>query len=214
MPQQPGVPPITAASQPSAAAKIRLYRTMFRGMDELRTEIKKEHVGAIRWKKRFVTLGIFAVIMAGGIVAAISSSSTTHYGITGETYTYDTSIFTLTSQGHSVAGSTVAAAGTTNSLIGAVESAPSSAGAANTALTVGHWVYQVKIDEAGINTFASITGYYKVELFLDGTSQGAVYVKNAVLDILTVEGVTVKWTLGANLPTTGAYVVKVTQMAA
>ena len=212
MESKPGTPPTTSA--PSAAAKIRLYRTMFRGMDDLRTEIKKEHVGAIRWKRRFVTLGIAAFLMAGGIVAAISSTSNTHYGITGETYTYDTSIFTLTSQGHSVAGSTAAAAGTTNSLIGAVESAASSAGVANTALTAGHWVYQAKIDEAGIATFTSVTGYYKVELFLDGTSQGAVYVKNTVQDVLNAEGVTIKWDLGTDLPTTGAYVIKVTQMAA
>lgn len=212
--QQPGVPPTTKTTQPSAAAKIRLYRTMFRGMDELRTEIKKEHVGAIRWKKRFVTLGIFAAIMAAGIVAAISSTSTTHYGITGETYTYDTSVFTLTSQGHSIASATQAAAGT-NSLVNAAEISASAGGSARTALTLGNWVYQVKIEEAGIASFTSATGYYKLELFLDGVSKGDVYIKNnLVSDPLTVEGAIVKWDLGSNLPTTGAYVVKVTQMAA
>lgn len=219
MVMEPGIPPATAKPAQtravgSAVPKIRLYRTMYGAMDELRSDIRKEHVGAIRWKKRFVSLGLVSLLLAAGVVAAITATTTTHYGISGETYTYDTSIFTLTSQGHSVASSTVAAAGTTASLIGAVESSGSSGGTANTALTAGYWVYQVKIDEAGINTLSSITAYYKVELFLDGTSQGAVYVKNTVLDILTVEGVTIKWNLGASLPTTGAYVVKVTQMAA
>jgi hypothetical protein len=204
----------TQAAPSAASSKIRLYRTMYGAMDELRTEIKKEHQGAVRWKKRFTVLGFAAVIVLSGVVAAISATQNTHYGISGETYTYDTSIFTLTSQGHSVAGAGAAAVGTTNSLIGAIESAPASAGVANTALTAGHWVYQAKIDEASINSFTSLTAYYKVELFLDGNSQGAVYVKNTVLDVLNAEGVTIKWSLGASLPATGAYVIKVNQMAA
>ena len=198
---------------PTLSSKIQLYKAMYGAMDELRTEIRKEHVGAIRWKKRFVALGLIAVVLLSGVVAAIASVQNSFYGVQGETYTYDTSIFALSSQGHSVAGSAVAAAGTTNSLVGAVESAPSSAGAANTALTAGNWIYQAKIDEAAINSFASITGYYKVELFIDGTSQGALYVKNAVLDPLTVEGVTLKWDIGSDLATSGGYVIKVTRMA-
>jgi hypothetical protein len=213
---QPGVPPTTPA--PSAASKIRLYRTMYGAMDELRTEIKKEHVGAIRWKKRFVGVGLVAVLMVGGIVAAITSTQTSYSGVSGESFSYDTTLFTIVSQGHTVASSTQAAAGQTNALASAIEMTASSGGAARTALTAGHWVYQAQINEAGINTISVLaaTTYYKVELFQDGTSLGAVYIKNVdALDLTsaaTIEGVTVKWSVGASLPTSASYVVKISQL--
>ena len=218
MPIPPHVPPTTTT--PSAASKIRLYRTMFRGMEELRTEIKKEHGGVIRWKKRTVAFAVLALLMGGGVVAAITSTQTSYSGVSGEAFSYDTTLFTIVSQGHTVASTTQAAVGTTSGVGTAIEMTPSSGGAARTALTAGHWVYQAQINEAAINTISPVsqTQFFKAELFQDGTSLGAVYVKNVdLLDLTsttTIEGVTVKWSVGATLPASASYVVKITQVSA
>jgi len=218
MATQPSVPDNT--STPSAAPKIRMYRAMYGAMDELRTEIKKEHVGAIRWKKRFVGLGLIAVLMMGGIVAAITATNNSYAGVSGETYSYDTTLFAIVSQGHNVASSTQAAAGAGPDIAGSVEMSASAGGAVRTALTAGHWVYQAQITEASVNAIPNSgqTRFFKAELLQDGTSLGTVYFKNVdLLDLTsatTVEGVTAKWAIGASLPTSASYVVKITQVSA
>jgi hypothetical protein len=199
----------------SAVERIRTYRTIFKALEGLEAKVNEKKVQSRRWKSSALAMGAIAFVAASGMVVAITATGNTFYGLAGETNTYDTSVFVLTLGTQSLLGGASAAVGTTNSYAASVEVLIANAGVANTALVVGHWSYSATIAEVGINTFAqSATAYYKVELFIDGVSQGALYLKNAVGDTLNVEGVACKWDIGTNLPTTGAYVIKVSQMAA
>lgn len=195
------------------AQRVRFYRDLFHSIDDLKGSVRTLHTKESRWKHRFWAMAAVAILVMAGGVFAVTSTTTTFYGTSGEVIAYDATVFTLTSNGHSVVASTTSAAGTTNSLAGAVAMAVSNAATANTALTSGNWLYQVTLTEAGIASFTSITAYYKAELFQDGTSKGAVYVKNTAGTALTIEGIVIKWDIGNSVGSASAYVVRISQMA-
>lgn len=205
---------MTATTPLPGAQKVRFYRDLFHSIDELKGSVATLHTKESRWKHRFWAMAIASVLVLTGGVFAITSTTTTFYGASGEVIAYDSTVFSLTSNGHSVVASTTAAAGTTNSLAGAQAMAVSNAGTANTALTAGNWLYQATLTEAGVASFTSVTGYYKAELFQDGTSKGALYVKNTAGTALTTEGIVLKWDIGNNIGAASAYMVRISQVAA
>lgn len=115
------------------------------------------------------------------------------------------SSLTYTLRGVDVVVLTTAAAGNTQGT--AIEMAVV-LGAANGALTAGDWKYVVEVKESAVASVAS--GTFKVELFKDGASQGALYMKQATSDGATAEGVTFSWDIGPSLGSASGYKVEVT----
>ncbi|HLE98214.1 MAG TPA: hypothetical protein VI997_12650 [Candidatus Thermoplasmatota archaeon] len=149
----------------------------------------------VRSRPILVTLSVAGVFAAAGFGAAVTISETTYSAIFGDVADIGTG-FTITSAQIGVIKATTAADGTTSG--SANEMVTSAAGDGNTALTKAHWFYKVVVEESAV---ASVTsGTYKLELFSDDTSQGSLYVKQDTSDASNVEGVTLKWDVGADLP--------------
>lgn len=157
-----------------------------------------------KWKL-VAYIGVPALLVFSGAgFAAISSITTNFSGIHGNNFVYDESTFTVTSQGMDLKDSALAGAGTSS---GSPIEMASPNGAANTALSAGDWFYEVTVVEAAVDSLSS--GAYKVELFVDGTSKGALYMEQGTADATASEGVAFQWSLGSSLEGTAAYVVKI-----
>lgn len=193
------------------AERVRAFHDLFQSMEELRKDVRSLKVKNVKWRHRFYA-AFAAVLVVSGIVVAVTSTSTSFKNISGEVFTYDASLFTVTSSGHQLTALTAAAVGTTDSLAGAAEMVAANAGAANTALTAGNWQYRVTVAEQAAGSVPAVTSYFKVELFVDGVSQGSVYMKDAVNDV-SAAGILIKFDIGSDLPANGAYVLKITQRA-
>jgi hypothetical protein len=168
-------------------------------MDRIEGTLEAEHAGRVRWKRAFWAVAV-ALLLVAGVAVAIAATQHSFQGVQGDVYAYDTSKFALTSDGMDVPALPAVASGTTSGT--AVEMGVANA---NTAISVGHWFYQVTVAEAALTSGATI---YKAELFLDGVSKGALYFVDLV--DLPAESVVLKWSLGADMPSNGAYVVKIT----
>lgn len=173
-------------------------------LDRLERDLVRIDHARRRWRTFFAISTVAFLVTAAVAWATISSVVNTYYGASGQVDNYDTTKFVIVIAGELV--NALATAATGNTSAGAIEMTLA-LGAANTALAVGDWYYQATVKEVGIATVTS--GTYKVELFQDGTSLGALYMKQATSDPLNVEGVTFKWSLGAALPTGSAFTLKV-----
>lgn len=193
------------AASPRQDVSITNPQELARRLHVLENSLVRVDTGRRRWKVAAAVALVTALIAAGAAWAAISSVTIDYQAGYGEVNNWDTSKFTVTTGGQLVNALTTAAAGTTS---GAAIEMALVLGAANTALAIGDWVYIATVKEFGVATVTS--GTYKVELFQDGTSLGALYMKQATSDALNLEGVTFKWTLGSALPTNAAYTLKVT----
>jgi hypothetical protein len=194
-----------------STSRVGFYRNLFGSINRLEESLTATQKAKVKWKHRFVAASI-AAILVSGIAVAITSTNTSYTGFMGETYTFDASVLSLSSNGVGLQVVTSSAAGTSSGSF--VEMIATPYGAATTGVTGGHWFYSVTVTEAAIASVGDgIT--YKVELFQDGTSKGALYMgQNAVAGALplVVEGVVFKWSLGSTLPSNAAFVVKVTQV--
>jgi len=79
----------------------------------------------------------------------------------------------------------------------------------NTILQKSNFQYVTKITESEPNALK--TGTYRVELFEDGKSKGALYIKQPIDKLEIIEGFTAAWDLGIDLPANAVYAVKVTK---
>lgn len=157
-----------------------------------------------KWRNRFLGSMIALVAVSALAVAAITTATTNFSAAKADVYNHDESLFTIVSQGMDVTASAAAAAG--NAQGSAIEMAPTY-GAASSALSAGDWFYTIDVKEAANASVAA--GTFKVELFQDGTSKGALYIIQGTADATSVEGVSLKWSLGASLTANAAYVIKV-----
>lgn len=150
-----------------------------------------------------VLLLVLAAAVAGA--ATVSTTQTSLASIFGEVSTVSTDLTTSTN-GIGVVSTSLTAVGDTSA--GAVEMV-AALGTAQTNGTIGNWQYSVDVQESAVDAVAS--GTFQVELFIDGTSQGALYMTQGTADDLSTEGVTFTWDIGSDLTTGGqSYVVKVT----
>ncbi len=187
-------------SKPSGAARVRFYRDLLGSIEGLKRSLQTEQKKEVRWKRAFWAAIVAALVASGLAVGAITSTSTSYEGASGEAISYSDDL-TVSSNGHHLQDSTVAAA-TTAELTALLYPT------ARTGITVGHWYYQVTVEESAIAQISS--GPLTAELFQDGTSLGTLTITQTVADPLLVEGVVLQWSLGTGtLPTSAAYVVKI-----
>lgn len=159
------------------------------------------------WKKAFWCTFVACLVTAGTAVAAVSTTTNSFAGIFGEVNKYDENSFVTSNTGTDVAPVALTITGGNSG--GAIEMG-AVVGAANTAISSGNWYYTATVKELAAGTLS--TGTFKVELFVDGVSKGALYMTQATADAAAIEGVTFKWDLGAALSSQSAYVTKITQV--
>lgn len=159
------------------------------------------------WKTALVASIALLTVASVATIAAITANQTAYQGISGDVYSYDDTTFDLIAGGHLLNALPASASGDTSGTAVEMALIP---GSANTALSIGDWTYLMTVQELGIATVPS--GTYEAELFVDGTSQGSLFFKQDTPDALSIEGATLTWSLGASLPTNGAYVVKITSV--
>lgn len=153
-----------------------------------------------------VALFFGALVVTSAATVSVTVSQRSLSLILGEAISLGSSL-TYALKGVDVVALAASAAGDTSG--GAVEMAPV-LGAANTALTLGNWKYVVEVKEASAGSVGS--GTFKVELFQNGASKGALYMKQATADAATVEGVTFSWDIGNDLGSNTGYKVEVTSV--
>ena len=78
----------------------------------------------------------------------------------------------------------------------------------NTALINSDLQYVVQIVESEPDAFQA--GTYRVELFEDGVSKGALYIKQTIVEPKVIEGITATWDIGSDIPSNAIYTVKIT----
>lgn len=79
----------------------------------------------------------------------------------------------------------------------------------NTILRESNWKYVAQILESEADALSA--GTYKAELFENDRSKGVLFLKQAVVDDETIEGVVAVWDIGNDLPLNAVYTVKVTK---
>lgn len=151
---------------------------------------------------------ILAMVAVAGFGTAIAVNQTSYSGIFADITSVGDAL-AVTSADITIQKADAAAVGATPD--GAAELALATPGAANAALGQAHWVYKVTVAET--SPPAVTAGTYRVELFVDDVSQGALYVKQGPADAAGVEAATLKWDLGADLPVGAtAYRVVITEV--
>lgn len=79
----------------------------------------------------------------------------------------------------------------------------------NTALINSDLQYVAQIVESEPDGLQA--GTYRVELFENGVSKGALYIKQTVVEPKVIEGVTGAWDIGSDIPSNAIYTVKITE---
>ena len=153
--------------------------------------------------RRLVALFLGVLVLTSAVTVGVTVSQRSLSMLVGETITVGSDL-TYTLKGVDVVQGSASAAGSAQG--SAIEMA-ASYGTARTALTDGNWKYVVEVYEASAGSIAS--GTYKVELFKDGVSQGALYMTQGTADGASVEGVTFSWDIGSSVSNAG-YRVEVT----
>jgi hypothetical protein len=156
-----------------------------------------------KWKWVAGAMSVLVIATAGVAIAAISSTTTSVEGIRGDVYSYDETIFTLTSGGMILAALPISAAGTTSGAAVEIAVIPVTA---SEAVGIGDWYYQVTAAELGIATLTS--GTYQATLYIDGVDQGSLFFKQDTSDAAVIETAVLKWDLGTSL-SGGSYVVQI-----
>lgn len=152
---------------------------------------------------------VLVAMLGAGLLGALTfrAATTTVPGLHGEVLVVDGRL-TVTSLGVHLASTGVVADGDSESA--AVEMAPALA-EASTGTTLGHWTYRAEVRESGPD--AVDAGTFRVELFVDGTSRGDLYMVQEVPDDLAAEGVAFTWDLGPELTGgSSVYFVRVTEV--
>lgn len=182
------------------AQRVRFYRNLFGSISDLKVSLREEKKKEVRWKRAFWAAFVAALLTSGLAIGAITSTSTTYQGASGEAMTYSED-FTVTSNGHLL--EVLGASASTSAELTSV-TYPT----ARTTITSGHWYYQVVVEEAAAPQLAS--GTFEAELFQDGTSLGILTITQNTNEELVVEGVVLQWSLNSgSLPGSAAYVVKI-----
>jgi hypothetical protein len=194
------------ASQPPGTPKAPAWARL--RMAALEGLMRREHRAARRWHVAFYALLSVFVLTAAYAMGSIVATTNTYKQLHGEVHKYDENTFLWGPAAVDVAPISLSLTGGT--LGTAVEMLPVLASAA-TAVGQGDWFYQADLKEKTAGSLGS--GTFKVELFVDGVSKGALFVTQGVSVPLSVEGVALKWSLGPTLASYAAYVVKVTQVA-
>lgn len=147
-------------------------------------------------------------LTAGVVTAAITTSISSYSGLWGRAHEFSASpIVVLYHQGMEQSPSTdPVGRGTT---VGSASELDDGACLAFTPVTAGNWYYRMRIEETSATSVANGTTF-KIELFQDQVSKGALYVKQFAFSKPTVEACLLKWDIGAGLLSTNAYTAKVT----
>lgn len=170
-------------------------------MDELKVSLRQEKKKEVRWKRAFWAAFVAALLASGLAVGAITSTSTTYQGASGEAITY-TEDLTVASNGQLLPGTSL-------SLSNSAELTALAYPTARTAISLGDWYYQVTVEEAAVDQVAAGSSF-TAELFQDGTSLGTLTITQNTADNAAVEGVVLQWSLGTStLPSSATYVVKI-----
>lgn len=187
-------------TSPPGAQRVRFYRDLFGSIDDLKVSLRQEKEKEVRWKRAFWAAFVAALLTSGLAIGAITSTSTTYQGASGEAMTYSED-FTVTSNGHllEVLGASAASTAELTSV-----TYPT----ARTSISSGHWYYQVTVAEAAAAQLAS--GTFEAELLQNGVSLGTLTITQNTAEAALVEGVTLQWSLNSgSLPGSAAYVVKI-----
>lgn len=183
------------------AGALRELRT---ALDDLKTNVGTLKRSRSHWMHAFWAIAAAALLGSGLGYAAISSNTNTFSALRGDVFTHSESLYAFSSVLIDVAGSAISAAGTTQ---GAAIEITTANPAATEAVAQGNWYYQATVAESAV---ASVTsGTYKLTLYLDGTSQGDVFITQATSDAANAEGAKARWDLGASLTATAGYSIKI-----
>ncbi len=156
----------------------------------------------------FAALTVVSVLMAYNAIASTISPAVPNAATATDLRTSNTIDVTTKFMGLSPIQSTVPAIG--ESELNAVEvSSLSDLSSVNTMLTKSNWKYVAQISESKLGALA--LGTYKVELFENGKSQGALFIKLTAIDPETIKRVMATWDIGNDVPLNAVYTVKVTQ---
>lgn len=178
-----------------------------------RLEERMEGLGRSRrrWRMGFWSAFAAVLVTSGAAFAAFSVDQDSFEGVQGNTITYDESKFSLTVVGHLVSlGESASGAS-----FGDAQEISSTLGAeANDGPGVGDWVYVVKVAEKADGSIPTqSTTAYKAELLLDGTSQGSLYFQQGTQEDTVIEGIELRWDIGASLPASTSYLVRITEVS-
>lgn len=178
-----------------------LAERMEHRLHALEVGMQAEHRLMVRWKKGFAIMSALALVSLATAAVAITVTQSSYSGVSGETVSYDSSLFTVSLGGVLVNALAQSEQGTSGS---PVELALVSAG--RTALGAGNWTYQISAAELTDGSVPSAT--YKADLFVNGTSKGSIYFKQDT-DTVGVETLTLTWDIGATLGSGDAYTVRI-----
>lgn len=184
------------------AQRVRFYRDLFGSIKELKGSLRTEKKKEIRWKRAFWSALVAALLASGLAIGAITSSSKTYEGASGQVITY-TEDLTVSINGHLLPGTTLTSSTT-------AELTAVTFPTARTAISLGDWYYQITVQEAAAGQITS--GSFSAELLQDGTSLGTLTITQNTDDdnLAGAEGVVLQWSLGSStLPSTATYVVKI-----
>ncbi len=162
-----------------------------------------------RWRHPLRTgLVIGAVIAVGTLALAVTVSQTSFSRVFGEINTVGAD---MTISSTDIAFSKTASSATGATSGAAIEMATGASGSGNTALTKANWYYKAVVEETGVDSVTA--GTYQAELFLDGVSQGVIFFTPGTANAAAVEGVTLTWDIGSDLPSGDqAYRVEITSV--
>lgn len=155
----------------------------------------------------FVPLAILSVLMAYNAITGITTPMLSDAITTNSKVSDIMNKLTVDLMGIRQIESTLPPIGYSELNPGKIATLPSLS-TINTVLQKSDFQYVAKIIESEPDALKA--GIYKVELFEDGKSKGALYINQAIADPKTVEGFTAAWDLGNVLPGNAVYTVKVT----
>lgn len=191
----------------SGGRRVRVASPIERRLLRLESNLEAEHTSRLRWKRGFAVMSALALVGIAVAAVAITVTSSSYSGVSGEAVTFDDTLFSVTPGGILVNALPQSAQGATS---GTAEEMGGLLAAGRTALSAGHWTYQVAVAELSDGSVPTGTTY-EAELFVNGTSSGSIFFQQAT-DGAGVEALTLTWDIGSDLPSGQAYTVRVTEV--
>lgn len=191
----------------SGGRRVRVASPLEQRLHRLEHNLEMEHTSRLRWKRAFAIMSVFAVVGIAVAAVAITVTSSSYSGVSGEAVTFDDTLFSVTPGGILVNALALSAQGATS---GTAEEMGALLAEGRTALGAGNWTYQVAVAELSDGSVPTGTTY-EAELYINGTSSGSIFFQQAT-DSAGVEALTLKWDIGNDLPSGQAYTVRITEV--
>lgn len=142
-----------------------------------------------------IIFGFIIVASASGVATLTISTTTTQVDLSAENFVLDPDT-NVANTSISMSGLVVAANGDNQ---GSPVDADTGLVTVNTALDQGDFVYQFTVQEVANASWDSARRY-RIETFADGLSLGTLYIDNSTDNAASIEGVTVRMSLGSGVP--------------